>query len=315
MKTALRCLGWIIAAAIAGYFVWFVAQTFHMQDIAALTAPWTIAAILLAACLSALIIPISGKAWTILLRSQGETWRPARLITIMAVTQLAKYIPGNVAQHIGRAAMSLRHGMKLRAFTASVIQEMVLAVAASITVGVCLMMLSPLGIAQIPIAYRTIVLIALFAAIGTVLVLARGSSLLPARVRRHRWFSQALRVTGPSPGVKTTAFVFSAYCLNYLLIGVGLWFIGQALGLASSGAYALLTGTFCLAWLLGFAMPGAPAGLGVREGVMALLLSGAVPDHQILALVLAIRLATLAGDALCFGFGLLALRHMNRGNA
>jgi uncharacterized membrane protein YbhN (UPF0104 family) len=314
MKTALRWLGWTIAAAIAGYFVWFVSQSFHAEDMAALISPWTITAILIAACLYALIIPISGKAWDLLLRSQGERWRPARLVTIMAITQLAKYIPGNVAQHVGRAAMSLREGMKFRAFTASVVQETFLAVAASIAVGTCLMMVSPMGIAQIPTAYRNVVLIALCVAVGAVLVLASGSSVLPTRIREHPWFLQAVRLTGPGPGARTTALVFSAYCLNYFVIGIGLWVIGQSMGLATNGLYALLTGSFCLAWLLGFAMPGSPAGLGVREGVMALLLSGSVPDHQVIALVLAIRLATVAGDGLCFGLGLLGMRNMDMEN-
>jgi uncharacterized membrane protein YbhN (UPF0104 family) len=315
VKSVLRWAGWLIAILVAGYFVWFVLRTFQAQDLTALTTGPMAVAILLAACLYALIIPISAAAWAVLLQSQGETWPVFRLSTIMAVTQLAKYVPGNVLQHVSRAAMSMRQGMKLRSFTASVIHESVLAIAASVAVGLCLLWLSPTGLGRIPAIYRNVVIGGVLAATASMLILSSGVALLPERLRTQRWISPVLRTMGPLPGINSTLIAFSAYCLNYLIIGVGIWAIGQVLGLAAGGTYALLTGAFSLAWLLGFVVPGAPAGLGVREGVMALLLADAIPQHQILALVLAVRLATTAGDGICFGAGLWCLHQANREGA
>ncbi len=312
MKSALRGLGWVIAILIASYFVWFVFRTFRIQDVSSLGTLRVIAAILLGACLYSLIMPISGTAWAALLKRQGESWPPVRLATIMAVTQLAKYIPGNVAQHIGRAAMSVRHGMSLRALTTTVIQESVLAIAASVAIGLIFLLLSPFGIGQIPAVYRGIILYATLIVSLSLLLLARGPMRWPEILASRPWIARVRSTIGSAPGAKTTLIVFAAYCLNYMVIGVGIWLVSQALG--THGSYALLTAAFCLSWLLGFVMPGAPAGLGVREGAMALLLAGAIPQHQILALVLAVRLVTVVGDGICFGCGLLALRHLNREN-
>lgn len=312
MRSALRWLGWLVAVVVVGYFVWFAFRTFRVQDLTPLATPAALAAMVLAACLYALIIPISGVAWMILLRRQGEAWSPARLASILAVTQLAKYIPGGIAQPVGRAAMSMRHGMKLRVFTVTVIQESVLAVAASIVVGVSLLSLSPLGIAQLPAAYRNIVFLGTLVAGITVLLLASGATWLPQRVKTQPWVSATVGAVGPAPGINNTCVVSVAYCMNYLAIGLGVWAIGQALGLGVSGNYGLLTGAFSLAWLLGFVVPGAPAGLGVREGTMALLLAHAVPQHQILALVVAVRLATFAGDGICFVAGWWGSRYLDR---
>lgn len=312
MRLALRWLGWPVAVAVVGYFIWFAFRTFRLQDLSSLATPKAIVAILVAACLYALIIPISGAAWMILLRRQGEAWSPARLASILAVTQLAKYIPGGIAQPVGRAAMSVRHGMALRAFTVTVIQESVLAIAASIVVGVSLLSLSPLGIAQLPAGYRNIVFLGAAAAGATVLLFASGATWLPRWVKSRRWLSTAFLAIGPAPGISTTLVVSFAYCLNYLAIGLGVWAIGQALGLGVSGNYGLLTGAFSLAWLLGFVVPGAPAGLGVREGTMTLLLAHAVPQYQILVLVVAVRIATFAGDGICFAVGYWGARHMDR---
>jgi uncharacterized membrane protein YbhN (UPF0104 family) len=309
MRLALRWLGWLVALVVVGYFVSFAFRTFRLQDLTSLATPTAVAAMLFAACLYALIIPISGAAWAVLLQRQGEAWPPARLASILAVTQLAKYIPGGVAQPVGRAAMSVQHGMKLRVFTVTVIQESVLTIAASVVVGLGLLLLLPLGITQIPLAYRGMVLAAGVATVLAVFALASGFVWWPQWLCKQRWMSQVLKALGPSLGIAATSVAFVGYCLNYLVIGVGIWVVGHALGLGPAGGYLLLTAAFSLAWLLGFVVPGAPAGLGVREGVMALLLAGAIPQHQILALVLGVRLVTMVGDGICFALGGWGLSH------
>jgi uncharacterized membrane protein YbhN (UPF0104 family) len=55
------------------------------------------------------------------------------------------------------------------------------------------------------------------------------------------------------------------------------------------------------AWLTGFAVPGAPGGLGVRESVLVLLLSGAddAMAAPALGLGLGMRLVSTLGDVIC----------------
>src|SRR5215471_15781024 len=104
MKLLMRVLGWFAALAVTGYFIWFLMKTFRTQDLSALTSGPVLGAIILAAFLYSLIIPISAFAWSLLLFGQGESWPPARLAAIMAVAQMAKYVPGNIAQIAGRTS-------------------------------------------------------------------------------------------------------------------------------------------------------------------------------------------------------------------
>ena len=60
-------------------------------------------------------------------------------------------------------------------------------------------------------------------------------------------------------------------------------------------------GAMALAWLAGFLTPGAPAGLGVRESVLLIILAPAAGEASILALAALFRIVTVLGD------GLLAL--------
>jgi uncharacterized membrane protein YbhN (UPF0104 family) len=65
------------------------------------------------------------------------------------------------------------------------------------------------------------------------------------------------------------------------------------------------------AWLLGFVVPGAPAGLGIREVVMIAMLEPSFGEANALLLALLYRITTVGGDAAFAALGFC----MNRGYA
>src|SRR3546814_6780064 len=56
-------------------------------------------------------------------------------------------------------------------------------------------------------------------------------------------------------------------------------------------------GAFTTSWIAGFVVPGAPAGLGVREVVLTAWLAGALPPATAVLLVVALRIATTIADS------------------
>jgi uncharacterized membrane protein YbhN (UPF0104 family) len=108
---------------------------------------------------------------------------------------------------------------------------------------------------------------------------------------------------GGLPGARVALPAFAAYATNYLLIGIGLWIIARASGMSPALDFPLITAAFALSWLIGFLAPGAPAGLGVREGIMVVLLSGAADNAQVLIFVLLARVVTMLGDICNFLIG------------
>lgn len=312
MKLFFQIMSWFVVIGLVAYFFWFTANTFQHQDFSGLSSFSSVLAIVVAACLYAFIIPVSAWAWTMLLKRQGEVWRTQLLASIMGVTQAAKYIPGNVAQHFGRAALAMKYGMKLKTFTISVVQESLLVVGASVFVGVSLLQLSPGGFNRLPDAYQTLLLIACMMFSLVLTVFSMGLFKLPVALSNYKKLMRLFEFWGEPIGPRTTLLVFSAYCVNYFLIGLAMWGVAWSLGIRIEGGYALFTSTFALAWLLGFLAPGAPAGLGVREGVLALLLAGSVDEQRVLSLILAMRIVTVAGDGLCWLVGLIGLHRENR---
>lgn len=84
-----------------------------------------------------------------------------------------------------------------------------------------------------------------------------------------------------------------------LIIGVSLLTPSIALMFCSA---------FVVAWLAGLITPGAPAGVGVRELILVMLLKGLVPESELLLAVLLSRIVTVAGDVCFFLFASLCLR-------
>jgi len=296
MKTAWRWVSRLIAAGLAAYVLWFALRHLQLDSLAhAFERPAVPVALVFASLAYCLIYPLAGWAWQRLLRRQGVNERAWVLTRIIALTQLAKYVPGNIAQHASRAALSLKQGIAWTPYLATAWQEALLSVSASLLVGGGMAALSPLGWAGLP------------PQLGLFACVVAGATLLaclnwPARRMETsqspliKW----LRKLGRPPGTATALMAITTYAVNYLAVGAGIWVLAAALGLAETVTFPLATAAFAFSWALGFLAPGAPAGLGAREGMMLLVLQGHGRSEDLLLLVLLTRVATLAGDLLSF---------------
>ena len=306
MRRRWRIAGGMAAVAIGGYFVWQAAPVLPHAGAAIPEGPGAWLAMLVAAASYAAIIPITAVAWAGLLEPHVGRFDWRRLARIMARTQAAKYVPGNVAQHALRATLAARAGIPVATFAGTVTQETILAILASLVAGTVAAVLST-GLAGS--AAPENIGIASAAAIGAVL-LAAGAGYAAHRLggRTSGWLRHAVEWVAKYlhfRDLRPLALAFVAYCVNFVLIGAGLAVLAAALGLSAHIGVAEATAAFALSWILGFLAPGAPAGLGVREGIMLALLSNLAPQDGVVVFVLLARLATMVGDAACFAVGWL----------
>src|SRR3546814_5812657 len=110
---------------------------------------------------------------------------------------------------------------------------------------------------------------------------------------------------GGLPGPGATLIAVTIYAGNDLLFGFGILLLAIALGMAHEIDYAMATSAFALSWILGFLAPGAPAGLGAREGLMVLILQGQGNNDHVAQIVLLARAASMGADLLAFSFAAL----------
>lgn len=304
MKHIYRTIGLAIGIIATVAFVWYAARALDGQDLGRYTSLRSLMAIVIAAVFYASIIPVSAWAWQRLLAGMGvsRTWR--ELLEIMAITQLAKYVPGNVGVHLGRAGMSLARHIPARPLVASMLIEAVLAVAAALAIGLAGIALSSQALAD---EVRGSLWIAGAALLAAALALALLRWLAPPLLRRFMPSHAGLLSEALMPGAAVTAAAFAAYALNYVFIGAGLVAMAHMVLPGMAHDPALLCASFALAWVAGFFTPGAPAGLGVREGLMLVILGASYASVDALFIVIAFRLATMLGDVLMFCAGYLLL--------
>jgi len=307
MKRWVRHFGLLLGLVATVAFAFYAIRTLRGQDLSQYLSVSAIAGIGIAAIGYSLIIPISSWAWRRLLSDMGVDKSWGELSIIMAVTQLAKYIPGNIGQHVGRAAMSLGRGIPLRPYSISVVSEAVLAVIAATFIGVAGCTMSGMSTAMLKQhgAVALAFLIVLVCASVPAIFLAW--HFFPRLLRRFVARQHKEGGHAALPGMGALIYALNAYLMNYVIFGIGITAMALLLLPGQQTQWLLLTGSFSLAWVIGFFAPGAPAGLGVREGLMLALLQFSYNQPDALLIVIALRLATTAGDIFCFAAGSAAL--------
>jgi hypothetical protein len=95
------------------------------------------------------------------------------------------------------------------------------------------------------------------------------------------------------------AAVVTVNALGWLGTGAAVYLLAAAMT-GEQPSFIWLVGSYTAAYLVGFAAPLAPGGLGVREGMLVVLLGPTYGTGVALAISLAIRLANVAGELLAF---------------
>jgi hypothetical protein len=98
------------------------------------------------------------------------------------------------------------------------------------------------------------------------------------------------------------------HLVNFAVLGLSLWAVTRAVAPGAEAGVAQCIAIFTVAWVAGFLMPGAPGGVGVRDGIIAIGLEIFVAPGAALACALAHRGASVFGDATILGLGLAMRR-------
>lgn len=92
-----------------------------------------------------------------------------------------------------------------------------------------------------------------------------------------------------------------AYLLLWAFLGIAFFLFIKSLTLVSTSQLPVVTGTYAVAWSIGFLSIITPSGLGVREGILSLLLTSVLPPATAMLVALLSRLWTLGAELLLGG--------------
>lgn len=245
--------------------------------------------------------------WLVLLRACGAGDVPVGPgISIYGRSQLAKYIPGNVFHFVGRHVMGRRHGfghgeMMWAAFLEVI--GLILAAGALALPGALFWLGPDAG----PLLWAIVV------AGGLLLAAPWALSRVLPRLAAARGL--AVRMLTARDILRRIMPAYLLYLAFFVVSGCIAWGIAASIDEISLSALPLLVVAVAAAWIAGFVVPGAAAGIGVREAALIATLSGVLGDANAAVVALSFRAVTLGGDVLFFASSFALAPRVNRGEA
>jgi hypothetical protein len=281
IRAAAPYVGSAVAIACIALVVWRVSGL--TAELAPDFRDWgTLAGLAGLAAIYALSLFLLAFAWVLLIPRDGAVPTARVLIRVYGVTSIAKYLPGNVFHFAGRQIVGGRLGLSQAAMARATAVESLLSVAMALGVAVLIAVVGSRADALLA-SRRGFVVLLIIALVAVSLLLA----------------SRRLSVGGGVPALDPQVVLFASSCAAaFFAISAGIAVGADALLQPMAGPSAAIGAAYLLAWTIGYVVPGAPGGVGVREATLLVLLASTIAAPNILALALATRFITTLGDAL-----------------
>lgn len=245
---------------------------------------------------------MSGTAWYRWLNFfAGKKSNRKEALCVYAKANIGKYLPGNVMHYVERNLFAGNLGISQKKLAASTVFEVFTLVSAAFVIAICVS-LNQLQNALYNVLGENYVTIVISVIAAGIALVAFGAFLFRKKLKSI--------LAG-----YTIADFIKAYVGNVLLYAGVLITLGIIMvilycymgGTFEWGSAALIVSGFTIAWVLGFIVPGAPGGIGVRELVITLLLSSVVGEGLVVTLSVTHRLITIVGDFMAY-FVMLIIR-------
>lgn len=233
----------------------------------------------------AALLQLVGLAWhRLLTAADGPSLSTMQALVICGRTQIYKYLPSNVLHMVGRYGFAKKAGASNKALAFAQIGELLTIVSAASVLAIAFAK-STLVRALSLYGYNSQLVGALIAVVGIAALVI--GIVLTARLKTAKISYRML---------SALAVAFVIYVLFFL--GAGLLLTALCRSFIGAVGISELIGIGTTAWLVGFVVPGAPGGLGVREALLIAGLSTAgLSVSDATAVALGYRIVTLAGDA------------------
>lgn len=288
----------LLKTAVPLVLAFFIGRMIHgsWQQIRA--EPWQVDPVLLAISFAGaaawyLVRPLG---WTRLIGGFGHGIPYWDIYRVYRKSELSRYVPGGIWQFATRVYLTRRYGVDASTCLAATMLDMVLAALASIVPAAWLA-----GSAATTLAvWQRGILIAFP-------VLACGIVYPPALnwwgERLARAFGQPFRRLEIS--TRQMLGIWGLYVATWVLLAFAMACFARALlPHISPQQFAFIAGCYALAWLAALLTMIAPAGIGVREGILGLLLAQAVAAGTAMTLAVAMRLWIVAMELVWFAVGI-----------
>jgi hypothetical protein len=309
-----KTVSWAGSALMLLSLLFIARQVYEMRnglDFSVLTNPLVIAAFIAVVVFEGLVMVLNALNYHgIIADITGLPIKKQQVVKTYTVANLYKYIPGGIMYVVGRNRLAvendeLSHG---KVALATVIEGVLWAVSGAVIAASYSFRHSLHYIRQYRILPFILIAIAVIALILTPIIYIFRRRITAAYT--------AFKTAAPELRIGKT----SAKRLLYMLVLMNLWavtFIAvlMLLGQAMTPALTItVMGLYILSWTAGFLTPGAPSGLGIREAVLLMFMSGTLNESVLLSTIVIHRALQVAGDLAAYVMVWVYSRYARKGD-
>jgi glycosyltransferase 2 family protein len=278
-------LRWLILGAVLFFLLTTLAN--HWGEVAKLRIDAAgIACLAIAIGVTLFAHIFAGYVWAWILKLLSHPVSGAWGAKTYLITNIAKYLPGNVWHFYGRVSAATKLGIPIETATLSIFLELLLMASA----GCCFALVGVSSRVWLQVGVAIAILIGI-----------HPRCLNPVLKQVSK-----LKKSAPILQLETYPLIPLLGELGFLgLRAIGFILTVLALRPVNWGDIPLLWSAFSWAWLVGLVTPGFPGGVGVFEVVAVTLLSRSFPSGEILAIVALYRLVNTLAEGLGAGLAVI----------
>lgn len=232
-------------------------------------------------------VAITFIAWRVVLRGFGTQLPLGAAAKIFFVSQLGKYLPGGIWNFLAAAELGKDHEIPRSKSVLVMFVSLLLSIATGIVLGALALLFGP---AELRDRFWWVVLVLPLVAI----------SLAPPVLNRALAFvAKKAKLATNAPAISGAAVAAATFwsLVAWLLAGGQVWTLAVAMGWETGvDTFLLATAAYSLAWVAGFIMVFAPAGVGVREAVLGAVIAPSIGSAAAIAVVLLSRVLLTIAD-------------------
>ena len=297
MKKALKIIGNIVMIAALA----FVVKKLLDMDISLsqLSEGRVVCALLLCFVIQTVIIICSCYPWLVFTRSlSGRKIPYSAAMPVYTQSNLYKYLPGNVFQYVGRNQLAADMEISHVDVACATVLDVLFCVFWTAVISV--IMLGGRIAELLPKYGRNLLIVG---AVGIVLVILLILAVrMKFRDKFKAYISRYSKAFAKENRPMLLRGAFYYLLQNAVSAAMYMGCLALIVPQADTGELTALTGAFLFAWIIGFVTPGAPGGIGIREGVMLFVCGDSYADRIVL-FVLVMRIGSVFADVAAFIIG------------
>ena len=236
--------------------------------------------------------------------------------TLFHLANITRYLPGRIWGVVRLLSLSRQFGLSKTAVGSSLTLHVGIETALGGFIGVSLIFSPKMGDTAQVVRERFIgtnTLLLIFTVVGILVVTL---FLIPTLSSKARQILKTLQSIGKPLFQKSFQYqwvnIFSSHLLLWICQGFAFFLFVKSLAPVAWTDSGVLTACFAFAWVIGFLSFLTPGGLGIREGLLGLLLVNYMPAPQAMLVALLCRVWMLLAEIVLAGVALAIDRCVKR---